>query len=152
MPAGGVWWVNADREEDAINLVNHTLAAQHKKTRAALITMGHDPNKIINLEAGHGPDKIHLFTMPNHENGLSFFTRDLLSAIEPQHYFLVLLCANNVWQNISVDNLRSWLEKIDAWAKYHECTLLIVNPGNNNDKQYSFLMGKRRQRPPAAYC
>lgn len=144
MPSGGVWWVNADREEDAISLVNHTLAAQHKKSRVALITMGSDPNKIINLEADHGPDKIHLFSMPNHKDGLYFFTRDLLSAIDPQHYFLVLLCANNAWQNISADNLRGWLEKIHGWTKYHDCTLLIVNPGNNNDKQYSFLMGEYR--------
>lgn len=28
--------------------------------------------------------------------------------------------------------------------KYHNCTLLIVNPGNNNDKQFSFLTTEYR--------
>ncbi|MED5756984.1 BcsE family c-di-GMP-binding protein, partial [Enterobacter roggenkampii] len=28
MPVGGVWWINTDRNEDAISLVNQTIAAQ----------------------------------------------------------------------------------------------------------------------------
>ena len=28
MPVGGVWWINTDRNEDAISLVNQTIAAR----------------------------------------------------------------------------------------------------------------------------
>lgn len=28
MPAGGVWWFNVDRHEDAISLANQTIASQ----------------------------------------------------------------------------------------------------------------------------
>ncbi|MGU0016056.1 BcsE family c-di-GMP-binding protein [Escherichia coli] len=30
MPAGGVWWFNVDRHEDAISLANQTIASQLK--------------------------------------------------------------------------------------------------------------------------
>ena len=47
MPVGGVWWVNTDRNEDAISLVNQTIAAQGKDSRVAIITMGDEPKSII---------------------------------------------------------------------------------------------------------
>ena len=55
MPVGGVWWINTDRNEDAISLVNQTIAAQDKDSRVAVISMGEDPKKIITLENDRGP-------------------------------------------------------------------------------------------------
>lgn len=43
MPAGGVWWVDADRNEDAISLVNQTIASQAGNAKVAVICMGCDP-------------------------------------------------------------------------------------------------------------
>lgn len=40
MPAGGVWWVDADRNEDAISLVNQTIASQAGNAKVAVICMG----------------------------------------------------------------------------------------------------------------
>ena len=40
--------------------------------------------------------------------------------------------------------LLPWLEKINKWAKFQNCTLLIVNPGSNNDKLFSLLMAEYR--------
>lgn len=142
MPAGGVWWINADREQDAIDLMNQTLMAQPHNAKVAVAGMGHALRQIIKLEQDHGPDKIRLFSMPNHEKGLYYFTRDLLCSIEPEHYLLVLLCANNAWQNISAEKLHGWLKKTFSWAKYHNCSLLIINPANNSDKQSSILMSE----------
>lgn len=142
MPAGGVWWINADREQDAIDLMNQTLMAQPHDAKVAVAGMGHALRQIIKLEQDHGPDKIRLFSMPNHEKGLYYFTRDLLCSIEPEHYLLVLLCANNAWQNISAEKLHGWLKKTFSWAKYHNCSLLIINPANNSDKQSSILMSE----------
>lgn len=144
MPAGGVWWLNADREQDAINLINQTIATQDKEAKVAIIGMGHDLHKIIHLDNDHGPEKVQLFSMPNPENGLYFFTRDLLCSVEPENYLLILLCANNTFQNIPVANLQRWLEKTHAWAKYHKCALLIINPSGNSDKQTSILMSEYR--------
>ena len=61
MPVGGVWWINTDRNEDAISLVNQTIAAQDKDSRVAVISMGEDPKKIITLESGRGPDGAIIF-------------------------------------------------------------------------------------------
>ena len=43
MPAGGVWWLNAERQEDAIRLVNQTISAQGTHTKVAVITMDSKP-------------------------------------------------------------------------------------------------------------
>nr|WP_318383486.1 cellulose biosynthesis c-di-GMP-binding protein BcsE [uncultured Enterobacter sp.] len=144
MPAGGVWWINADRDEDALNLVNQTLASQQKNDRVAVITMGKDPNKNIKLDPHHGPEKIRLFHMPNQESSLYSLTGDLLCSVDPHHHLFIVLCASDAWQNISNDNLRTWLQNIHNWSKYHNCALLVINPGNNNDKQFSFLMAEYR--------
>lgn len=144
MPVGGVWWLNADREQDALSLLNQTLAAQDKAAKVAVAGMGHDLQNLIKLDKNHGPEKIELFSMPKEENSLYFFTRDLLSSIDPDKYLVFLLCANNAWQNIPAPKLRKWLEKTHAWAKYNNCTLVVINPGSNNDKQSSILMSEYR--------
>ncbi|QLR45174.1 cellulose biosynthesis protein BcsE [Enterobacter sp. RHBSTW-00994] len=144
MPVGGVWWINTDRNEDALSLVNQTIAAQDQDARVAVVTMGEEPKKTIKLDSQHGPKKVRLFSMPNEANSLYFLPRDIQCSIDPDHYLVVLKCATNTWQNISAENLRRWLEKINKWARNQNCTLLVINPGNNNDKQFSFLMGEYR--------
>ncbi len=57
MPTGGVWWVNADRQQDAISLVNQTIASQTENANVAVIGMEGDPGKVIKLDESHGPRK-----------------------------------------------------------------------------------------------
>ncbi len=144
MPAGGVWWINADREEDAISLMNQTLAAQSSDARVAVAGMGYDLRSHIKLDNDHGPGKIRIFSMPVKDNSLYFFSRDLLCSFEPENYFLILICANNAWQNISAEKLHNWIKKIHDWTKYHNCTLLVLNPAANSDRQSSILMSEYR--------
>lgn len=144
MPTGGVWWMNVERRIDAENLLNQTIAAQQKDARVAVITMGEKPQKIIKLEDNHGPEKIHLFTMPKNENSLYSLRRDLLCSVEPGGYLFILLCADNIWQNISADRIRKWLSNAQGWTKYYRCSLLILNPGNNTDAQLSLLLSEYR--------
>ncbi len=77
MPAGGVWWFNVDRHEDAISLANQTIASQAETAHVAVISMDSDPAKIFQLDDSQGPEKIKLFSMLNHEKGLYYLTRDL---------------------------------------------------------------------------
>ena len=144
MPAGGVWWINTDRNEDAISLVNQTVAAQDTHAKVAVITMGEDPKSLVRLEGNSGPETVRLFSMPDSENGLYFLPRDIQCSIDPDHYLIVLKCANNAWLNIPVEKLRDWLEKMNKWARFYNCTLLVLSPGTNNDKQFSLLMGEYR--------
>ncbi|WP_146050947.1 cellulose biosynthesis c-di-GMP-binding protein BcsE [Citrobacter amalonaticus] len=144
MPAGGVWWINTDRHEDAISLVNQTIASQAETAKVAAICMGSDPNKIIKSEDSHGPEKVYLFSLPDSVNGLHFLPRDLTCSVDPDNYLFILICANNAWQNIPSERLRQWLDNMSRWARYHQCTLLVMNPGNNNDKQFTLLMEEHR--------
>ncbi len=128
MPVGGVWWINTDRNEDAISLVNQTIAAQDKDSRVAVITMGEEPKNIIRLENDRGPQTVRLFSMSSEADSLYFLPRDIQCSIDPDHYFLILKCSNNALQNIPSEKLLRWLNRINKWAKNQNCTLLVVNP------------------------
>ncbi|EHW1645277.1 cellulose biosynthesis protein BcsE, partial [Escherichia coli] len=140
MPAGGVWWFNVDRHEDAISLANQTIASQAETAHVAVISMDSDPAKIFQLDDSQGPEKITLFSMLNHEKGLYYLARDLQCSIDPHNYLFILVCANNAWQNIPAERLRSWLDKMNKWSRLNHCSLLVINSGNNNDKQFSLLL------------
>ncbi len=128
MPAGGVWWFNVDRHEDAISLANQTIASQAATAHVAVISMDSDPAKIFQLDDSQGPEKIKLFSMLNHEKGLYYLTRDLQCSIDPHNYLFILVCANNAWQNIPAERLRSWLDKMNKWSRLNHCSLLVINP------------------------
>lgn len=57
MPAGGTWWFNVDRYEDAISLVNQTIASQAETAKVAVISMDNDPDKYFKLDDSQGPEK-----------------------------------------------------------------------------------------------
>lgn len=142
MPAGGVWWLNVDRREDAIILLNQNIASQDSLTKTAVIMMGVNPKNIIKLDADHGPEKIRVFSMPDARNSLKFLRRDLMCSVNPEHYFFILLGADNALENISTEELYKWLHNISKWTRRYKCTLLFINPGNKSDKQRSLLVSK----------
>lgn len=144
MPVGGVWWLNVDRYPDAVSLLNQTLAAQDKECKVAAIVMGEKPNKIISLKKDCGPKKVALFSMPDLTAGLEEMHRDLLCSVDPANYFFILLCAENAWKNIKSEKISAWVEKSHQWAKYHKCSLLILNSDNDIDKQLSPLLHEYR--------
>ncbi|MCT4715718.1 cellulose biosynthesis protein BcsE [Enterobacteriaceae bacterium H18W14] len=144
MPAGGVWWLNIDRREDAITLLNQTIASQNSHAKTAIITMGAQAKDIVKLDGDHGPKKVNLFNMPNSQNSLNFLRRDLMCNINPENYFFILLGADNVWENISAEELCKWLLNISKWTQRYKCTFLFLNVGNNSDKQRSLLVSEHR--------
>lgn len=144
MPAGGVWWLNVDRHEDAIRVLNQTIASQHDLAKVAVITMEAEPQTLIKLEDGHGPQRIRLFHMPNSKNSLQYLRRDLMCSINPEHYLFLVLGSENAWENTSAEELRHWLTNIKKWALHYKCTLLFLNSGNNSDKQRSLLVSEHQ--------
>ena len=72
MPAGGVWWFNVDRHEDAISLANQTIASQAETAHVAVISMDSDPAKIFQLDDSQGPEKIKLFLFAQITHGKTF--------------------------------------------------------------------------------
>ncbi|MFV2384068.1 BcsE family c-di-GMP-binding protein, partial [Escherichia coli] len=56
----------------------------------------------------------------------------------------ILFCANNACQNIPAERLRSWLDQMNKWSRLIHCSLLVINPGNNNVIQFSLLLEEYR--------
>ena len=144
MPVGGVWWLNVDRYKDAVSLLNQTLAAKDKDCKVAAIVMGNTPSKIISVDPQRGPAKIAAFTMPDSTEGLEELHRDLLCSLDPDNYLFILLTSENAWQNMKKEQLCLWAEKSHRWTKYHHCSLLVLNSGQNVDKQLSPLLNEYR--------
>lgn len=144
MPTGGVWWMNTDRHEDAISLLNQTLSAQAEGTKVAVVSMGENPKNLIELTGNSGPKRISMFAMQDSADGLYLMRRDLLCTLQPNNYFIILVCSHNAWKNIPAEKLLDWVKKSQKWAKYYHCTLLVLNPGNNADAQISLLLGAYR--------
>ncbi|WP_174510202.1 cellulose biosynthesis protein BcsE [Klebsiella oxytoca] len=144
MPVGGVWWLNVDRHEDAISILNQTLASQDKDCKVAAIVMGNTPGKIISVDPQRGPAKIAAFTMPDSTEALEELHRDLLCSLDPDNYLFILLGSENAWQNIKKEQLCRWAEKSHRWTKYHHCSLLVLNSGQDVDKQLTPLLNEYR--------
>ncbi|WP_058910497.1 cellulose biosynthesis protein BcsE [Entomohabitans teleogrylli] len=141
---GGVWWINVDRRQDAISLVNRTLAAQTSTARVAVITMGEKPQLLINLDSQQGPESIQAFTMPATWPAHQALATDILCNIDPENTLIILVGAENAYENIAGDKLTDWLEKIARWTKVYNCGFLIVNTGHNTDRQSWLLIGEYR--------
>lgn len=148
LPAGGLWWVNIDRYEDAIKLVNRTVASQNESAKVAVITTGEMKHQHIKLEGDHGPKRLFLFSLPHDSKAFDGLTQDLLCSLNPHHCMIIILCNENGLQNISATHLRRWVKDANAWAKYHHCTLLLLNPSLDPDpfisalaNQYTLLSG-----------
>lgn len=139
LPAGGLWWVNTDRYEDAVKLANRTVASQNESTKLAVITMGALAHQQIKLEGDHGPQKLFLFSLPDDPNALDGLTEDLLCSLDPRHYLVIILCGENSLYNISAAHLSHWVKRTNAWAKYHQCTLLLLSPCLDPDPHISAL-------------
>src|SRR5690606_2822654 len=67
---------------------------------------------------------------------------------DPREYLFIFICANNAGQNTPAEHGRLWLDKMNKWARYHHCPELVINPGNNNDNQFSQRRGGYR----ALFC
>lgn len=144
MPAGGVWWLNIDRQEDEIRLLNQTINSHGSQTKVAVITQNTLPNHLINIESNHGPEKIRTFSLPFSKNSLKFLRRDLLCSINPTHSLIILALSDNAWENISSEDLRHWLKSLQKWTQLYRCSLLVLNCGNKVDKQRSLLVSEHQ--------
>jgi cellulose biosynthesis protein BcsE len=144
MPAGGVWWLNVDRHDDAVKLINQTVAAHDRRAKVAVVTQGIKPHKIVKLDDNHGPEKIRLFSMPASKDGLKYMRRDLMCSLNPEHYFFILLLSEQSWENISAEELRQWLQDLAKWTQRYKCSILLLNTGNKSDKQRSLLVSEHR--------
>ncbi|WP_411899771.1 BcsE family c-di-GMP-binding protein, partial [Salmonella enterica] len=64
--------------------------------------------------------------------------------VNPMNDFFILCCAKNKWRDITSESLNKWLEKINNGIRFHQCSLCVIDPCNNSDKESSLLMDEYR--------
>jgi len=140
MSVGGVWWLNADTKNDAVNLINQIIISQDPAAKVAVIA----PSKILSDEIKYqknvGPKFIHLFSMPDSGEKLGVLSRDLMCSINPAQTLFIVLYPENAFDKTDEQALKSDLQELSAWATQQQCSLLLINTGNTINKQYSLLL------------
>lgn len=144
MPTGGVWWVNAERYEDAARLANSTISAQKSDAKVAFVTMGTAPKKILTSLSEQGPDEILLYKAQNTKNSLYSLLPDMSCNIKPEYYLIIFLLQNNFFSKERSETLHKIARQLNLQCQKYQCTLLVINPGSRSDDQYSALVNAHR--------
>ncbi|BDH44164.1 protein BcsE [Salmonella enterica subsp. enterica serovar Choleraesuis] len=143
MPAGGIWWVNTERQEDLFTFVNETLAAQAQNSHVAvLMSDGIIRNHLAFTTSG--PETVQLFSLKPTKSSLESLQSDLLCSRSPENYLFILACHETLWDVYSAPQLRRWLQKLNRWAQHYRCSFLIVNNGRATDRFTSLLINEYR--------
>jgi len=140
MPAGGVWWLNVDNKNDAVNFINQSITSQSVSARVAVIAPSATLADEIKYHKKAGPELIYLFSLPDSGEKLGILSRDLMCSINPRHTFFIVLFPENAFDKTDDNTLRSDLEDLAAWATDQQCSLLLINTGKLINKQYSLLL------------
>lgn len=140
MPVGGVWWLNVDIENDAVNLINQIIISQKPSAKVAVLAPSVILSDEIKFHKKAGPEFIHLFSMPDSGERLGILSRDLMCSINPLDTLFIVLFPENAFDKTDNQTLRSDLEELAVWATQQQCSLLLINTGNFINKQYSLLL------------
>jgi len=140
MPAGGVWWLNVDIKNDAVNLINQTIISQDSATKIAVIAPSAILSDEIKFHKKAGPEFIHLFSLPDSGERLGVLSRDLMCSINPRDTLFIVLFPENAFDKTDEQTLKSDLKELAVWATEQRCSLLLMNTGNFINKQYSLLL------------
>jgi len=140
MPPGGVWWLNVDVKNDAINIINQIIISQDFSAKVAVIAPPEILRDKIKYHKKSGSEFINLFSMPDCAERLGILSRDLMCSINPSHYFFIVLYPENAFDKTDDQTLRSDLQELSVWATQQQCSLLLINTGDLINKQYSLLL------------
>lgn len=140
MPAGGVWWLNVDIKNDAVNLINQMIISQGSSAKVAVLAPSSILNDDIKFHQKTGPKFIHLFSMPDSGEKLGVLSRELMFSINPLDTLFIVLFPENAFDKTDHQTLRSDLGDLAVWATKQQCSLLLINTGNFINKQYSLLL------------
>ncbi|WP_116475515.1 cellulose biosynthesis protein BcsE [Zobellella maritima] len=144
MQAPGLYWLNADRRQDAVLLCRQVIGSQPADTRAALICAGGAPAEVVDeLEYG-GPQKLPLFSLPESGPALAHLSEDLMRGLKPRGRLLLLLAPARLWQALDPGALWDWVAQMSRWLCRQGCTLLIVGHGPGGNALHASLSSRHR--------
>ncbi|TKI07811.1 cellulose biosynthesis protein BcsE [Martelella alba] len=136
LQAGGCYWVNIARWEDARRLCRQTLVAQSVASRAALVCgkgISDGPLEGLPLswdKAAGPPARIRLFTLPEKKSALRHILPDIMRSFNAKKYLIIFLLPASAWKDFSTDEMADWLAATRQWLIKRKTVFLILNYGS----------------------
>lgn len=144
MQPSGLYWLHADRLQDAQLLCRQVIGAQQARTRGALICVGSTPAEIVEGLAS-GPRRLPLFSLPESLQALALLRQDLMRSLRPRDRLLLLCVPAGLWQDaVARTRLHSWLVEMSRWLQEQNCTLLIISHGPGGSALHASLLAEHR--------
>lgn len=145
MQAPGLYWLNIDRQDDALILSRQVIAHQDINQRVALIGCEIDLQMILVELNQQGPLNIPFFTLPAERNAITQLPEDLMRTLRPRNRLIIFLLPAASWQLFSEVQLQRWLSSTASWLQQQNCTLLLLSQGAGSSQLHHRLQPLHRQ-------
>ncbi|WP_375056612.1 cellulose biosynthesis protein BcsE [Zobellella sp. DQSA1] len=144
MQAPGLYWLNVDRQYDAMLLSRQAIGAQADHAKVALLCAGGRALDVADGLGEGGPSRLPLFSLPDSEAAIVSLTEDLMRTLKPRGYLLILLTPLSLWQRLSEPLLRRWLTDTHGWLAQQGCTLMVIAHGAGGTALHTALLSRHR--------
>lgn len=140
----GFYWVNIERQLDAVLFCRQLISAQTNDARAALICCGEDNEPLFTSLFLTKLKQFPYYILPEKKAALFHFTNDLMRELKPQARLLVFYAPASLWRNIDQEEIQRWVTETGEWLRQRQCTLIILSHGGDTGKLRNMLISQHR--------
>lgn len=145
MQKPGLYWLNIDRQEDAVVLCRQTVGRQLSDAEVAFISVDSDPRDVISSLPITGLNQLPLFSLSSSRQALIQLPDDLMRSLKPRDHLLVLHSPATLWKSLAVSELVQWLKRVNNWLIEQNNTLLILCYGLDGETLRPHLLAQHRE-------
>ncbi|MFJ5435029.1 cellulose biosynthesis protein BcsE [Pectobacterium sp. CHL-2024] len=145
----GFYWVNIDRQVDAVLFCQQIMHGQNNDARVALIGCGERSDSLLTAlftteNNNAGKKQLSCYALPENKAALLNLTDDLMRALRPKNRLLVLYAPASLWRDISPERLQRWIDDTAAWLHQRQCTLVVISHSTGVTRLRNMLISQHR--------
>lgn len=125
----GFYWINTDRQIDAIQFCKQTISALRPNDLAAVVCGIANPKPLLMDIKHQSAKKIPLFSLPEKKTALLELTSDFKKALATNNRLFLLLTPAELWHVLNAEEIQLWIEQISKWFRNENSTFLVINYG-----------------------
>ncbi|QTF10454.1 cellulose biosynthesis protein BcsE [Brenneria izadpanahii] len=140
----GFYWVNIERESDATLFCQQLISAQTNDTRMALICCEENNEPLFTPLFLTKLKQTPYYILPEKKAALFHFTNDLMRVLKPKARLLVFYTPAGLWSGIGRETMQRWMSETGEWLRRRQCTLIVLNHGDDIAKLNNTLISQHR--------
>ncbi|MCL7462377.1 cellulose biosynthesis protein BcsE [Pseudomonas sp. NW5] len=129
---GGLYWLNAEQRDTAVQLCSQVLAGLGHAQRVILLDTAAHPERLLErLPTDAGPAEVWPVQIIGRDlrAALQALTRDLQRRGRPHGQLLVLVIPTEAFDAFHDASLQRWCRETRSWLQARDCTLLVLGYG-----------------------